>query len=109
MKRSVVNPVTISRHVVRGSGFDRPKSTRLSQPALARKPDRNSATFHPGLRSRSKQNLYLPELINLAEQNNPDTRVAWENAKARAADLGISKATLYPTLAAVAVAESVRD
>jgi outer membrane protein len=51
----------------------------------------------------------LPELINLAEQNNPDTRVAWENAKARAADLGISKATLYPTMAAVVIAQSTRD
>src|SRR5271169_333654 len=51
----------------------------------------------------------LPELVNLAEQNNPETRVAWQNAKARAADLGISKASLYPTLAAVAVAQSSRD
>ena len=47
----------------------------------------------------------LAELVNLAEENNPDTRVAWENAKARAADLGISKATLYPTMAAVVVAQ----
>jgi len=51
----------------------------------------------------------LPELVNLAEQNNPETRVAWENAKARAADLGISKATLYPTVAAAAMAQTVRD
>jgi outer membrane protein len=51
----------------------------------------------------------LPELVNLAEQNNPDTRVAWENAKARAADLGISKASLYPTVAALAVGQDVRD
>jgi outer membrane protein len=51
----------------------------------------------------------LPELVNLAEQNNPDTRVAWENAKARAADLGISKATLYPTMAALVIAQSTRD
>jgi outer membrane protein TolC len=50
----------------------------------------------------------VSELIDMAEQNNPDTRVAWENAKARAADLGIAKAALYPTLAAVAVAESAR-
>src|ERR1700723_3810222 len=50
----------------------------------------------------------LPELINIAEQNNPDTRVAWESAKARAADLGISKSTLYPTVAAAAVAQTVR-
>ena len=51
----------------------------------------------------------LSDLINLAEQNNPETRVAWENARARAADLGIAKAALYPTLAAAALAESARD
>src|SRR5579863_9878062 len=42
----------------------------------------------------------LPELVNIAEQNNPETRVAWEYAKARAADLGIAQSTLYPTMAA---------
>src|SRR5499427_5145020 len=50
----------------------------------------------------------LADLVNIAEQNNPETRVAWENAKARAADLGIAKSTLYPTLAAVALASSVQ-
>lgn len=50
----------------------------------------------------------LSELVDIAEQNNPDTRVAWENAKARAADLGISKASLYPTLAALALAQTDR-
>jgi outer membrane protein len=50
----------------------------------------------------------LAELVNVAEQNNPETRVAWENAKARAADLGISKSTLYPTIAAAVVAQTVR-
>jgi outer membrane protein len=50
----------------------------------------------------------LPELIDVAERNNPDTRIAWETAKARAADLGISKATLYPTIAAAATAQTVR-
>ena len=50
----------------------------------------------------------LAELVDIAEQNNPGTRVAWENAKALAADLGVSKATLYPTLAALALADSAR-
>jgi outer membrane protein TolC len=50
----------------------------------------------------------LPELVDIAERNNPDTRAAWENAKARAADLGVSKASLYPTLAALALARSSR-
>ncbi len=51
----------------------------------------------------------LPELVNIAEQNNPETRIAWENAKARAADLGISKAALYPVLAANALAQTIRN
>lgn len=54
------------------------------------------------------QTYALPDLVNIAEQNNPETRVAWENAKARAADLGISKATLYPTLAAAVVGSTAR-
>jgi outer membrane protein len=51
----------------------------------------------------------LSELVNLAEQNNPETRVAWEAAKARSADLGIAKSSLYPTLAAAALAQSERN
>jgi outer membrane protein len=50
----------------------------------------------------------LAELVDIAERNNPETRVAWENAKARAADLGVSKASLYPTLAALALADTSR-
>jgi len=50
----------------------------------------------------------LSELVNIAEENNPDTRVAWENAKGRAADVGIAQSTLYPTLAAAALAETNR-
>ncbi len=51
----------------------------------------------------------LSELVDIAERNNPETRVAWENAKARAAELGIAKATLYPTLAALALAGTNRS
>jgi outer membrane protein len=68
-------------------------------------PTRSAPAFTP-----DPSKIYtLPELVNLAEENNPTTRVAWENAVARAADLGIAKSTLYPTLAAAALAESVRD
>jgi outer membrane protein len=73
--------------------------------SLPSPPPRSAPAFVP-----DPSKIYtLPELINLAEQNNPDTRVAWENAKARAADLGISRATLYPTMAAVVIAQSTRD
>ncbi|HKD86583.1 MAG TPA: TolC family protein [Terriglobales bacterium] len=51
----------------------------------------------------------LAELVNIAEQNNPETRVAWENAKARAGDLGIAKSTLYPAMAAAVLAQTTRE
>ena len=45
----------------------------------------------------------LAELIDLAEAHNPETRVAWEGARAQAAALGIARSELYPTLSAVAL------
>ncbi len=50
----------------------------------------------------------LAELIDLAEQHNPETRLAWQQAKARAAALGIARGALFPTLAAVAVGSTAR-
>jgi outer membrane protein len=51
----------------------------------------------------------LAELIDVAESHNPETRVAWERARAQAASLGIARSELYPTLAAAAVAGVHRD
>ena len=51
----------------------------------------------------------LAELIDLAEAHNPETRVAWENARAHAAALGIARSELYPTLSAVALSGVDRD
>lgn len=51
----------------------------------------------------------LAELIDVAQQHNPETRVAWEQAKARAASLGIARAAFYPTLTAVALAATTRE
>src|ERR1700682_596771 len=60
--------------------------------------------FHPpALRIESDRIFSLAELIDLAEARNPETRVAWENARAQAAVLGIARSELYPTLAAVAL------
>lgn len=50
----------------------------------------------------------LAELIDIAEQHNPETRIAWQNAKARAASLGIARSALYPTLVAMALANTSR-
>jgi outer membrane protein len=68
-----------------------------------------------GLEPREPVNLEpdhtytLAELIDLAEQHNPETRLAWENAKSKAAALGIARSSLYPTLSAVAIAISLRQ
>jgi outer membrane protein len=54
-------------------------------------------------RIESDKTYSLAELINLAEEHNPETRVAWENACAQVAALGIARSELYPTLSAVAL------
>ena len=51
----------------------------------------------------------LVELIDLAETHNPETRFAWERARAQAATLGLARSELYPTLAASALAQIDRD
>jgi outer membrane protein len=55
------------------------------------------------------KNYTLAELIDLAQQHNPETRVAWETAKARAASLGIARSALFPTIAAVALGATTRQ
>src|SRR6202171_1804042 len=51
----------------------------------------------------------LAELVDFAERNNPETRVAWESAKARGAALHIAQSELYPALAAVALSQVDRE
>lgn len=50
----------------------------------------------------------LPELVDLGEEHNPETRVAWEHARASAAALGIARSELYPTLAALVLSQTAR-
>jgi outer membrane protein len=57
-----------------------------------------------GLHIDATRTYTLAELIDLAESHNPETRFAWERARAQAAALGIARSELYPTLAAAALA-----
>jgi outer membrane protein len=50
----------------------------------------------------------LAELIDLAQRHNPETRVAWERARAQEAALGLARSELYPMLNAAAVAQATR-
>jgi outer membrane protein len=45
----------------------------------------------------------LPELIDLAEAYNPETRSAWEGARVQAAALGIARSELLPLITAVSL------
>lgn len=45
----------------------------------------------------------LAELVDIAERNNPRTRVSWERAKQKAEQVGIAKSAYYPVLTGLAV------
>ena len=51
----------------------------------------------------------LPHLIDIALANNPDTRLAWERARAAAAAYGASRSAYYPTLSAQAAGGYSRE
>jgi outer membrane protein len=46
----------------------------------------------------------LPELVDIAERRDPTTRIAWEQARQAAINVGISQASYLPTLTASALA-----
>ncbi|HZV06594.1 MAG TPA: TolC family protein [Gemmataceae bacterium] len=51
----------------------------------------------------------LADLIDLAEARNPETRVAWQRARAQAAALGIARSELYPALSVAALSGVDRE
>ena len=55
-----------------------------------------------------KKPYSLGELIDIAESNNPLTRIAWESAKQAAEHLGMARSEYYPQLAALALAGDER-
>jgi len=63
----------------------------------------------PGIPVDPGRSYSLAELIDLAETHNPETRFAWERARAQAATLGLARSELYPTLAASALAQINRS
>lgn len=49
----------------------------------------------------NQQHLYqLPELIDMAQMNNPDTRIAWQKARQAAIAVGMTEATFLPMISA---------
>ena len=56
----------------------------------------------------AEQTYDLPNLIDVALRDNPDTRTAWESARRAAAEYGRSLAPYYPTLSAGATLTPIR-
>jgi outer membrane protein len=65
----------------------------------------NTAYQSPGFTVDPSKAYTLPELIDMAEQHNPQTRFAWERAKAQAAALGLARSDWYPVLGAIAAGQ----
>ena len=79
---------------MRRTGLHSCQRCRLHGPEYSS--DRRSLSLDP------KHAYSLAELIDIAEHNNPGTRIAWERAKQRAEQLGIERSAYYPVLAGVA-------
>jgi outer membrane protein len=56
-----------------------------------------------------KKEYELAELIDLAERINPETKVAWEQAKQAASAVGLVQSQYYPVLALQAAANDARE
>ena len=57
----------------------------------------------------SSSTYSLAELIDLAQRNNPATRLAWERARVQANALGVARSELYPTMVAAALSQTSRE
>jgi outer membrane protein TolC len=57
----------------------------------------------------AQKDYELAELIDLAERINPETKVAWEQAKRAASAIGLAQSQYYPVLALHAVANYARE
>jgi outer membrane protein len=87
-----------------------PASSLVWQPKGVQTLERESAVKPLDSISLEPDKTYtLAELIDLAQHHNPETRVAWEQAKSKAAALGIARSALYPVISAVALAASIRQ
>lgn len=66
--------------------------------------DPDAAALTPPSVVDSHHDYSLSELINLAQEKNPDTRIAWEQARQAALAVGMVEATFLPMLSASVVA-----
>jgi outer membrane protein len=61
----------------------------------------------PGTALDLTKTYHLPDLVDLAERTNPETRIAWEQTRQAAIAVGLHEATYYPII--VLLAKGGRD
>ena len=95
---------------------ERPALTQQA-PASPEHPWRYSAQQQPRDTGRfqesasfvdARKTYSLVELIDLAEAHNPETRAAWELARAQAAAWGVARSELFPTVTVLAISQTIR-
>jgi outer membrane protein TolC len=74
-----------------------PPSPREPWP-LPAEPARASGPFDRAPPIAHDHDYSLPELIDLAESTNPDTRIGWEHARQAALGVGEARAEYFPTI-----------
>lgn len=64
-------------------------------------PPVHAASVLPATLAINPEHVYsLPELIDIAQRENPDTRLAWNRARQAALAIGVTEATFLPMLSA---------
>lgn len=103
--------LALAMHVETGSGQSAPPAPGAVWHTHAEESLARDLRSHPEPKFEldSNKSYTLAELVDLAEQHNPETRVAWNEAKAKAESLGIARSALYPTMSAVALAVTLRQ
>jgi outer membrane protein len=100
-------PVEESSDVLRGLNAPPSSGSQWQGPDLRKFAGELTAEKEPEV--DAKKDYELAELIDLAERINPQTKVAWEQARQAAAAVGLAKAQYYPVLALQAAANAARE
>lgn len=87
-----------------------PSPGAIWQPSQTQSYEQQLKRIPPNHQTIDSSKVYsLPELVDWAEQHNPETRVAWERAKAAVAQVGVARSSLYPEVSALVLLHQSRD
>jgi outer membrane protein len=75
-----------------------PAPTSVPPPGLPAGAEAAAGPSIPADLLKAAENWSLPDLVDLALRNSPQTRIAWAQARSAAADLGSKKGAYYPTI-----------